>query len=73
MVIASGAALMVNEKAALVVWEAESCTCAVKLKLPEAEGVPETAPVELSVIPAGSVPAVNDHAYGEVPPVAARV
>ena len=73
VLIASGAALMVSEKAALVVWEAESCTCAVKPKLPAAEGVPETAPVELSVTPAGSVPAVKDQLYGGVPPVAARV
>ena len=73
VVIVRAAPLIVCEKAALAVWEAESCTCAVKLKLPEAEGVPETAPVELSVTPAGSVPAVKDQLYGGAPPVAARV
>ena len=39
-----------------------------------AVGVPVIAPVLVfSVSPAGSVPLVNDHVYGVVPPVAASV
>ena len=39
-----------------------------------AVGVPVIAPVAASnARPAGSVPAVIDHVYGTVPPVAARV
>jgi hypothetical protein len=49
-----------------------SVTVAVKLKVPLAVGVPEIRPVlEAMVRPAGRLPEVIDHLYGEVPPVAA--
>jgi hypothetical protein len=52
----------------------ESLTCAVKLKLPVALGVPEIAPVVgLSVKPDGSEPLAKDHVYDGVPPLAVRV
>jgi N-acetylglucosamine-6-phosphate deacetylase len=51
-----------------------SATCTVKFEVPAAVGVPEIAPVELaSVSPAGNVPAVTLHVYGEMPPAAVRV
>ena len=51
----------------------------VTLKVSEAlvtgaVGVPLITPVELfNVRPAGSVPLVRDHVYGDVPPVAVKV
>jgi hypothetical protein len=48
----------------------ESVTCTVKAKVPAAVGVPEIAPALLSVRPAGSAPALIDHAYGVAPPAA---
>jgi len=53
--------------------DSESVTCAVIVKLPDAVGVPLSAPAELSVTPAGNAPAVIDQLYGVVPPVAAKV
>ncbi len=38
-----------------------SVTLAVKAKLPEAVGVPDRAPEDDSVMPAGRAPAVIDH------------
>ena len=53
---------------------AESVTCAVKLEVPIAVGVPEMTPVALvSDSPAGSEPLDIDQLYGGVPPLAARV
>jgi hypothetical protein len=52
----------------------ESIAWTVKLKVPEAVGVPEMTPVPLlSDRPVGSDPLVIDHVYGEVPPLAAKV
>ncbi len=52
----------------------ESLAVIVTEKLPPSVGVPETMPVLAArVSPAGSFPAVTDHVYGVVPPVAARV
>ena len=46
-----------------------STACTVKMKLPGAEGVPETIPVVLpSESPAGSAPVVTDHVIAPVPP-----
>ena len=56
------------------VTDALSVSVTVKLKLPEADGVPVIAPVGPSrVKPGGSEPAVTDHEYGGVPPVPASV
>jgi hypothetical protein len=53
---------------------AESFACAVKVKVPEALGVPLMAPEELlSVSPPGRAPAVTLQLYGAVPPEAASV
>ncbi len=49
---------------------AESFTCAVKLAVPEALGVPLMVPVEFMAKPAGNVPLVMVQAYGWIPPVA---
>ena len=46
---------------------------AVKLKEPEAVGVPEIAPVVDRVTPAGNAPELRLQLYGVVPPVAASV
>ena len=45
----------------------------VKLKLPPAVGVPDSAPADDSVMPTGSAPAVTAYVYGAVPPLAARL
>ncbi len=51
----------------------ESLAVIVTEKLPPIVGAPETIPVlAASASPAGSFPAVIDHVYGVVPPVAAR-
>ena len=48
-----------------------SATVAVKLVVPAAVGVPEMIPVEaLRFSPAGRLPPLIDHAYGETPPFA---
>jgi hypothetical protein len=70
------AAVIVNDKftIALCCGLAESFTVNVNAApLTAAVGVPLIVPVELNVRPAGSVPLVNVHAYGAVPPVAASV
>ena len=52
----------------------ESCTFAVKEKLPAHVGVPAIVPpIEFSVSPVGSAPLVVLHTYGGTPPVAASV
>ena len=54
--------------------EEESVVCTVKVKVPEADGVPVIAPVELfSDNPPGREPAVKLQLYGVVPPDAASV
>ena len=51
----------------------ESVTRTVKLEVPGVVGVPEMTPLLLSVNPVGSAPLASDHAYGLVPPLAARL
>jgi hypothetical protein len=51
----------------------ESVTLAVKLKEPDAVGVPEIVPAEDSVRPPGKAPALMLQLYGVVPPLAASV
>ncbi len=52
----------------------ESVTLTVKGKVPKDVGVPEMTPVEvLRVSPGGREPALIDHVYGFVPPVAVSV
>ena len=48
----------------------ESVTVTVKLKFPEAVGVPESNPVDDKVSPAGKAPTVSAKVYGSVPPLA---
>jgi hypothetical protein len=50
-----------------------SVTCTVNVEVPSAVAVPVMAPRELSVNPAGKVPAVSDQVYGPRPPVAESV
>ena len=46
-------------------------TLMVKFEVPAFVGVPDSTPVEaFRVIPAGRLPALTDHAYGPVPPLA---
>ena len=76
VVIVTVPAAIVNVKLALfdTVGDSESVTCAVIVKLPDAVGVPLSAPVPpFSVTPVGNAPAVMDQLYGVVPPVAASV
>jgi hypothetical protein len=53
--------LIVTLRFAVAVWggTAESVTVTVKLNVPNAEGVPESTPAELSVIPVGREPDVT--------------
>jgi hypothetical protein len=51
----------------------ESVAFAVKLKEPEAVGVPEMVPAEESVRPAGNEPELIPQVYGATPPVACKV
>jgi hypothetical protein len=51
----------------------ESVTFAVKSYAPAVVGAPEIAPLPASVRPGGKDPLATDHAYGGVPPLAARV
>ncbi len=52
----------------------ESVTFTLKPKVPEAVGVPEITPVEVFKFrPGGRAEEVIDHAYGVVPPAAARL
>ncbi len=54
-------------------WDKESITLAVKVKVPAWLVVPEIAPVEFSVNPLGSNPELKDQLYGRVPPLAVIV
>src|SRR4051812_38863636 len=49
-----------------------SATRTVKFEAPAAVGVPVIAPAALSANPAGSEPALTDHALAPLPPVASR-
>lgn len=64
-----------SDKETVCVWTGLllSLTDAKKLNVPVAVVVPERMPAEDNVMPAGSEPELRDHAYGVVPPVAARV
>jgi hypothetical protein len=69
---ALGAITIVSLALMLCVGLLESVTFTVTVELPAVVGVPLTAqPVRLR--PAGSVPAVIEHAYGDVPPAASIV
>jgi hypothetical protein len=53
---------------------APSVACAVKVKIPGMEGVPEIVPLDpFSESPGGSAPPVMAHVYAGAPPVAVRV
>ncbi|HYP08849.1 MAG TPA: hypothetical protein VER03_21640 [Bryobacteraceae bacterium] len=54
-------------------WFAASVTRAVKDDVPAVVGVPEMAPFDASVSPAGKIPAETAQLYGGVPPVAPRL
>jgi shikimate kinase len=57
----ASAGLIETVRLAVAVWAgvAESVTVTVKLKVPDAVGVPDNTPAELSVIPVGSAPDVT--------------
>src|SRR5579872_4248472 len=57
----------------VAVSELLSFTCTVKLEVPAAVGVPLSCPAVLRANPAGNVPLVTDHWYGDVPPLAVSV
>jgi hypothetical protein len=66
--------LTVSENTVLATWLATSATCAVKIDVPAAVGVPLMTPVEaFRLRPAGKPPLVIDQVFGAVPPLAARV
>ena len=70
----AAATVRVNDFVAVcAVGVVESVTLAVKLKEPEAVGVPEIVPAEDSVRPPGNAPALMLQPYGVVPPLAASV
>jgi hypothetical protein len=49
-------------------------TCTVNVLVPAAVGVPEITPVlAFKDSPAGNVPVLSDHVYGENPPIEDRV
>ena len=72
-VVIARVGVMVSVSAWVVEAEAASLTRTVKLKVPEAVGVPLKAPGPLKVSPPGTVPAMTDHASVPVPPVAVMV
>ncbi len=65
-------AFTVIAKLFVAVFPSPSLTCAVKLLVPAAVGVPVMPPSEPSPNPAASDPPVTDHVYGGAPPVAAN-
>ena len=76
MVMDRAAAAMLIESCLLTVCggEEESVACTVKVKVPEALGVPLIAPVEeFRLSPVGIAPTVMLQLYGVVPPDAASV
>jgi hypothetical protein len=74
-VVVAGATVMVSDLVAVcAVGVVASITLTVKLNTPEAVGVPEIVPLPaLKLTPVGSDPALIDHVYGVVPPLAERV
>jgi hypothetical protein len=73
LIVGDGAGFIVTVAASVPVMLLESVTVTVKLEFPALVGVPESAPAELRVRPAGRELAVVLHVYGGVPPVAAKV
>ena len=73
VVMESGCGLIVRTIALDTLCEPLSATWTVKFAVPALEGVPAIIPPSESVSPAGKAPAVSDHAYGGVPPVADSV
>ena len=73
--VAAAVTVMLSDLVAVcAVGAVESVTRTVKLEVPVAVGVPESAPVEaFKLTPAGSDPELIDQAYGLVPPLAVRV
>jgi hypothetical protein len=65
--------LIVNAYDFEPVHPAESVAVTVILNVPNAPVVPSSDPAPVSVIPAGSVPDVNENVYGAVPPDAVIV
>lgn len=70
MVTAAGAMVMLTVPVAVPAGLAESVTFTVSVEVPAVVGVPVTPQLAPSVRPAGSVPAVIEQLYGEVPPLA---
>jgi len=69
-----GPGVIFNENACVAEPPALSVTLAVKLKGPDAVGVPVTAPLELSNIPCGSEPLATNHVKPvPLPPVAIKL
>ena len=71
VVIVSAAGFTVRLNAWVVVEPPVHCT--VKLAVVAVVGVPLSTPPLLSVNPAGKLPALMNHEYGVVPPLAAKV
>src|SRR5947209_11703711 len=63
---------MVSVSAAVAETDALSVTLTVKLLDPAVPGVPDSVPPAARLSPPGKVPLATDHAYGGVPPDAAR-
>src|SRR5439155_14638550 len=69
-----GGEATVSDSEAVASTSALSLICALKLKLPAAEGAPAIAPeAPPSVKPGGSAPPETDQTYGCVPPVPVKV
>ena len=73
VVMAKGGAFTINVSAFVADADAPSVTFTVKLNVPAAPGVPDIVPPAFRLKPAGSVPAMIDHAYGGLPPLAPRL
>ena len=65
--------LITIDSAFVAVFARLSETCTVKFAVAATLGVPEMTPPVDRVKPVGNAPALSDHVYGAVPPVAARV
>jgi len=73
VVIESGGGSTVRANDFVVVRDALSRTWTVKFAVPAVVGIPLITPAADNVRPAGGAPVVTDHAYGGVPPVAAKL
>lgn len=72
VLILKAAAVMPMLNDLVVLAPPASVTRAVKVKLPARVGVPESVPPPLNATPSGRLPESTLHAYGAVPPVAAK-